>query len=122
MGTDVNPFRPMSDLPTAEQLAEGIEYYIDTAKKYGLNVYLGTLLPIYGWRTYAPFREELKNVFNGMLRANKHVAGCIDFDKALRGENTAMFAEGFDSGDHLHPSESAYKKMAATAYSIINEK
>lgn len=122
VGTDVNPFRPMSDLPTAEQLAEGIEYYIDTAKKYGLNVYLGTLLPIYGWRTYAPFREELKNVFNGMLRANKRVAGCIDFDKALRGENTAMFAEGFDSGDHLHPSESAYKKMAETAYSIINEK
>lgn len=42
--TDVNPFRPMSDLPTVEQLEEGIEYYISVAKKYGLKVFLGTLL------------------------------------------------------------------------------
>lgn len=122
VGTDVNPFRPMSDLPTAEQLEEGVEYYISTAKKYGLKVYLGTLLPIYGWRTYAPFREELKNAFNSWARGLKTVDGCIDFGKRLCGENESAFAEGYDSGDHLHPSESAYKAMAETAYSFINKK
>jgi len=29
-----------------------------------------------------------------------------------------MFREGFDSGDHLHPSERAYEAMAQAAYSL----
>lgn len=117
VGTDINPFRPMSDLPTVEQLEEGIEYYINIAKKYNLRVLLGTLLPIYGWRTYAPFREDMKNAFNDWLRA---FDGCIDFEKAVRSEsNAAAFKEGYDSGDHLHPSEEAYKKMAELAFAEI---
>ncbi|MDE6598411.1 MAG: lipase [Clostridia bacterium] len=117
VGTDINPFRPMSDLPTVEQLEEGINYYIDIAKKYNLKVHLGTLLPIYGWRTYAPFREDMKNQFNDWLRSFDN---CIDFEKALRSDsNAAAFKEGYDSGDHLHPSEEAYKKMADVAFEEI---
>ena len=117
VGTEVNPFRPMSDLPDLKDLQEGYNYYINTAKKYGLQVFAGTLLPIYGWRTYAPFREELKNGFNDWLRALKEVEGCIDFDKAVRSpDNPAAFGEGMDSGDHLHPSEEAYKLMAKIAF------
>ena len=120
VGTDINPFRPMSDLPTVEELTDGIKYYIDIAKKHGLKVYVGTLLPIYGWRTYAPFREEMRVKFNEWVRKE---CGCevIDFDKALCDKrNPAAFAQGFDSGDHLHPSEEAYKVMAEEAFKIIN--
>lgn len=60
VGCDINPFRPMSDLPTAEELIDGLKWYVDQAHALGLSVYIGTLLPIEGWRTYAPFREELK--------------------------------------------------------------
>ncbi len=117
VGTDVNPFRPMSDLPEVGQLEDGIAYYVSIARKYGLKVYLGTLLPIYGWRTYAPFREELKNKFNGWIRTQTIADGVIDFDKILRSDdNAAAFAEGYDSGDHLHPSESAYRAMAEAAF------
>ncbi len=117
VGTDVNPFRPMSDLPDLRELEEGYNYYIETAKKYVLKVYAGTLLPIYGWRTYATFREEMKNGFNGWLRSLDGIAGVIDFDKELRDKKiTAAFAEGMDSGDHLHPSEKAYKLMAELAF------
>lgn len=122
VGTEVNPFRPMSDLPTVEELEEGFKYYIALAKKYNLKVFLGTLLPIYGWRTYAPFREEMKNAFNDWLRAYDGADGCIDFDKALRSEgDKASFAENFDSGDHLHPSESAYKAMAEIAFGSLRK-
>lgn len=122
VGTEVNPFRPMSDLPTVEELEEGINYYIQTAKKRGLKVMLGTLLPIYGWRTYADFREEMKDKFNEWARNLSTVDCCIDFDKALCAKlNPCAFAEGFDSGDHLHPSEEAYKKMAELAFSAINK-
>ena len=113
----------MSDLPTAEQLEAGIGYYISVAKEFGLKVFLGTLLPIYGWRTYAPFREELKNTFNEWVRTNKETEGCIDFEKLLRSEeNPAAFRQGFDSGDCLHPSESAYKAMAELAFAEISKR
>ena len=121
VGLNVNKYRPMEDLPTLNELIEGIEYYLKEAKKRGLNVYLGTLLPIYGWRTYEDFREELKNGFNDWIRYkndNKHV---IDFHKALEDENDPRkFKQGYDSGDHLHPNVDAYKKMAEEAFSVIS--
>lgn len=114
VGTDINKFRPMSDLPTAKMLEEAFEkLYINPAKKMELKVYAGTLLPIYGWRTYEQFREDLKNEFNDWLRNTDLLDGCIDFDKALQDEEfNAKFKSGYDSGDHLHPSSEAYKKMA----------
>lgn len=115
VGTDVNPFRPMSDLPTAAELIDGLKWYIEEARKLHDSVYLGTLLPIYGWRTYAPFREELRGAVNDWIRSNHESDGCIDFDQALRAaDDPRSFAKGYDSGDHLHPSNPAYKKMAHT--------
>lgn len=114
VGADVNVFRPMSDLPTVPELIEGLRWYITEAKKMGLTVYLGTLLPIYGWRTYAPFREEMRCQLNEWMRSNPDGSRCIDFDKAVRDNNhPERFAEGYDSGDHLHPSKAAYGQMAA---------
>lgn len=113
VGTDVNPFRPMSDLPTARDLTDGLKWYIEQAKKLHDTVYLGTLLPIAGWRTYAPFRETLRQEVNDWIRTNKEADGCIDFDLALRDKkNPSAFKDGFDSGDHLHPSDPAYREMA----------
>ncbi|MGN0606815.1 MAG: GDSL-type esterase/lipase family protein [Oscillospiraceae bacterium] len=115
VGTDVNKFRPWSDLPTVGELTDGLKYYIDYAHKKGLNVYLGTLLPIEGWRTYADFREEIRCGVNEWILGNNEAEGHIDFAKAVCDENRpSKFAEGFDSGDHLHPSIAAYKKMAET--------
>lgn len=120
VGTDVNPFRPMSDLPSLVELEEGINYYVNIARGYNLRVLLGTLLPIYGWRTYAPFREELKSSFNDWIRRNTDIDDYIDFDRALRSEcNAYAFRQGYDSGDHLHPSEEAYRAMAEEAFAKI---
>ena len=113
VGTDVNAFRPMSDLPTADELIEGLCWYIKTARSYGYQVYVGTLLPIEGWRTYAPFREELKEAYNDFIRSTKLIDGCIDFAKALQNPaRPTAFMEQYDSGDHLHPSAEGYRTMA----------
>ena len=94
VGTDVNPFRPWSDLPTIEELK----------------------LPIYGWRTYNEDREQMRQQLNEWLRTSPVFDGCIDFDAAVRSvTNPKAFADGFDSGDHLHPSEKAYEAMAQAA-------
>lgn len=113
VGTSVNRFRPMSDLPSAGQLIDGLIWYTEQAHAMGLAVYLGTLLPIYGWRTYAPFREDLRTEVNNWIRSYSDAEGCVDFDLALcDSQNPAAFKQGFDSGDHLHPSSEAYRTMA----------
>lgn len=120
VGVEVNPFRPWSDLPTVEEMIEGYRMYIEKAREYGLKVYMGTLLPIYGWRTYEPFRDDLRNALNDWMRTTKEIDGVIDFDMAVRDRvNPAAFADGFDSGDHLHPSKKAYQRMAETVPGCI---
>lgn len=122
VGEEVNVFRPWSDMPTVQELVEGFEnIYIKKAREEKLKVYGGTLLPIYGWRTYTDFRDEIRKEFNEWLLTTKLLDGCVDFDKAVRNpEFTSAFADGFDSGDHLHPSESAYKAMADCAFRVLS--
>lgn len=117
VGIDVNPFRPWSDLPTVEELKQGVEnIYVHPAKTMGLKVWSGTLLPIMGWRTYNEKRDQMRQEFNEWLRTSPLFDGCIDFDEAVRSTaNPKAFADGFDSGDHLHPSECAYEAMAHAA-------
>lgn len=122
VGTEVNPFRPMSDLPTLEELTEGLSKYVTQAREFGYKVAYGTLLPIEGWRTYADFREELKNKYNDFMRRDSNVDGVIDFDKAIQNpQNPKAFAEGFDSGDHLHPSAKGYECMAQCALEYLKK-
>ena len=118
VGTDVNPFRPWSDMPTCKEMADGVEQlYVNHARKLGLRVISGTLLPIEGWRTYNEERDRIRQEFNEWLRTSPIFDSCIDFDLAVRDtKNPKAFAQGFDSGDHLHPSEAAYKAMAHAAF------
>jgi len=123
VGEEVNVFRPMSDMPTLDDLANGMRHiYMEHARTLGYKILLGTLLPIYGWRTYAEFREVLRNEFNDWMRnvANEEADGLIDFDKATCDmDDPRKFAPGFDSGDHLHPSEAAYERMAQEAFTAL---
>lgn len=113
VGEQVNVFRPMSDLPTVEELIEGLKTYIAQARSYGYKVYVGTLIPMGGWRTDAPFRQEMRHAYNDFIRNTDLIDGCIDFDIALRDPNRIdWFKPEYDSGDHLHPSAAGYKRMA----------
>ena len=113
VGSAVNIFRPMSDLPTVEQLIEGLKTYIAQARSYGYRVYVGTLLPMGGWRTDAPFRQQMRHAYNDFIRTTDLIDGCIDFDLALRDPNNPnYFLPEYDSGDHLHPSSAGYRRMA----------
>lgn len=121
VGSDVNPFRPWSDMPTTADLIEGVKnIYVEHARSLGLKVWSGTLLPIFGWRTYNENRDIIRNEFNQWLRESDRFDGCVDFDKAVR-DNTdpRKFATGFDSGDHLHPSTKAYEAMAESVPSEL---
>ena len=114
VGEEVNIFRPMSDLPTVAELIDGLKVYIAQAREMGLKVYVGTLIPMGGWRTDAPFRQEMRHAYNDFIRTTDLIDGCIDFDKALRDPaRPDWFLPEYDSGDHLHPSKKGYERMAA---------
>ncbi|MBQ0022206.1 MAG: lipase [Prevotellaceae bacterium] len=123
VGVETNVFRPWSDMPTCNDLIEGTErIYISHARELGLKVWSGTLLPIYGWRTYNPDRDMIRQEFNAWLRQSDKFDGCVDFDLAVRdSQSPESFASGFDSGDHLHPSEKAYEAMAECVPSCLLE-
>lgn len=113
VGEEKNVFRPMSDLPTVEELIEGLKMYIAQARGFGYRVYVGTLLPMGGWRTDAPFRQEMRHAYNEFIRTTDLIDGCIDFDKALQDPaRPDYFLPEYDSGDHLHPSAAGYARMA----------
>ena len=113
VGKRNNIFRPMSDLPTVEELIGGLKTYIAQARSFGYKVYVGTLLPMGGWRTDAPFRQEMRHAYNAFIRTTDLIDGCIDFDAALRDpEKPDWFLPEYDSGDHLHPSPKGYARMA----------
>ena len=113
VGEQVNVFRPMSDLPSVEELIDGLKTYIAQARGFGYKVYVGTLLPMGGWRTDAPFRQEMRHAYNDFIRTTDLIDGCIDFDAALSDpERPDWFLPKYDSGDHMHPSADGYRRMA----------
>lgn len=122
VGKEKNEFRPWSDLPSVEELIDGLRYYVKYAKEKGMKIYIGTLIPIEGWRTFEPFREDLRNGVNEWIRTTEEIDGCIDFDQAIRDEeHISRMKEIYDSGDHLHPSDQGYEAMATCAYHALVE-
>ena len=119
VGIEKNEFRPWQDLPSSKDLIDGLRRYIKYAKSIGLKVYVGTLIPIEGWRTYAHFRENLRNEVNAWIRSTDEIDGFIDFDKDICQEHKMI--DAFDSGDHLHPSAKGYEQMAKTAYETLSK-
>lgn len=111
----VNPFRPMCDLPCAEELIEGLRHYIQTAHNAGLKIYLATILPFKGWRTFNDERNQIRLTVNTWIRENKEADGFIDFDAALKSaDDPNALTDLYASADKLHPSTEGAQKMAQT--------
>ncbi len=111
----INPFRPMCDLPTADELIEGLRFYIKTAHDAGMKIHLATILPFKGWRTYDEARNRIRMEVNKWIRENNEADGFIDFEGALQDINDPYaLAAPYASGDMLHPSTEGAQKMAQT--------
>lgn len=106
-------YRPWSDLPTAEELIEGLLWYVNKAHELGKKVYLATIMPIKGWTTYLPEREAIRSAVNAWIRTQKDADGVVDFDLANRDpQDHLQLLPAFDKGDHLHPSWPGAENMA----------
>ncbi|ASF38053.1 hypothetical protein CEH05_02600 [Halobacillus halophilus] len=97
----------------AEKIIQRIKEIIQASHDEGLKIYGGTLTPFKGSSMYTKEGEETRQAVNEWIRTSKAFDGIIDFDKAVRDpDHPKRYLPEYDSGDHLHPNDLGYKKMA----------
>ncbi|GGL71640.1 SGNH hydrolase [Streptomyces fumigatiscleroticus] len=100
-------------LADPHRIVRGLRTLTDWAHARGLHVVGATLMPFKGHRGYTPARETVRQVINAEIRHGDVYDAVVDFDEALRDPyDPRRFRSDYDSGDHLHPSDKGYARMA----------
>jgi lysophospholipase L1-like esterase len=98
---------------SATSLADGYRQLVTRGRARGIKVYGGTLLPFESSPYYTLAREAIRQAVNSAIRTAGAFDGVIDFDAALRDPaHPARLLPAYDSGDHLHPNDLGYQRMA----------
>ncbi|MEW2044455.1 SGNH/GDSL hydrolase family protein [Streptomyces sp. NPDC005476] len=102
-------------LADPQKVVDGLRTLVERAHAHGVKVVGGTLTPFRGHRGYTDAREDVRQRINRAIRSDAVFDEVVDFDEALRDpyDPRSLRAE-YDSGDHLHPSDRGYRKMAGT--------
>lgn len=101
------------DISLAEKIETAIAVAASQAKQHGLKVYVGTLLAFGGSAGATEAGRRDREAINAWIRSNRAFDGVVDFDAATRDPaNPQAMAAGYNSGDHVHPSDRGYKQMA----------
>ncbi|MER7479482.1 SGNH/GDSL hydrolase family protein [Streptomyces sp. NPDC126510] len=91
----------------------GLRTMVGQAHARGVKVVGATLMPFQGHRGYTEAREQVRQAINAQIRAGRVYDAVADFDQALRDPyNPRRLRPDYDSGDHLHPSDKGYARMA----------
>jgi len=108
-----NDLRPWSELPTAEELIDGLRFYVRKGHEMGLRVYPATIPTLKGWNIYVPKRDEIRHAVNEWIRAQSEADGFVDFDAITRSADDPDSRDPeCDVGDHIHPSLEGARRMA----------
>ncbi|MEV7340815.1 SGNH/GDSL hydrolase family protein [Streptomyces sp. NPDC093544] len=96
-----------------DTITEGLRTLVRQAHAHGLRVVGATLMPFQGHGGYSKQREDERQAINAEIRSGTVFDAVVDFDKAVRDPyNPRRFRSEYDSGDHLHPSDKGYERMA----------
>ncbi|MEU6390667.1 SGNH/GDSL hydrolase family protein [Streptomyces sp. NPDC046939] len=96
-----------------DEILGGLRELTRQAHTRGLRVIGATLMPFQGHRGYEPHLEAVRQGVNAAIRSGEVFDAHVDFDKALRDPyNPRKLLPRYDSGDHLHPSDAGYARMA----------
>ncbi|MFD9906743.1 SGNH/GDSL hydrolase family protein [Streptomyces sp. NPDC059063] len=97
----------------ADRITDGLRELTRQAHARGLRVVGATLMPFGGHRGYTPALEAVRQDVNAQIRSGKVFDEVTDFDKALRDPyDPRRLLDRYDSGDHLHPSDAGFRRMA----------
>jgi lysophospholipase L1-like esterase len=100
-------------LTPAAKIIAGYQHLIVAAHAAGLKVFGATLTPFQGAGYYSAAGETEREAINQWIRTSGAFDGVIDFDRAIRDPADPLrLLPAYDSGDHLHPSDTGYQAMA----------
>jgi len=89
------------------------EQIVLRAHAHGIRVYGATILPCEGSNYFRPDLESDRQAINTWIRTSGEFDAIIDLDAATRDSNSlSRLSPEVDSGDHLHPGDNGYKRMA----------
>ncbi|MEV8548910.1 SGNH/GDSL hydrolase family protein [Streptomyces glaucescens] len=95
------------------RILDGLRALVRRAHARGIKVVGATLMPFYGHRGYTGEREAVRREINAEIRSGSVFDAVADFDEALRDPyDPRRLRADHDSGDHLHPSDLGYRRMA----------
>jgi lysophospholipase L1-like esterase len=101
---------------SAQDIIAGMRQIIERVEARGAKIIGGTLTPFEA-TTYLGFYssdgEAKRQAINQWIRTSNSFDAFIDFDAALRDPaHPGRLRAEFDSGDHIHPNDAGYQKMA----------
>jgi len=107
---------PAVDAPTTDEIVTGYKKLIQLSHARGIRIIGCTIMPTEG-ATIANYHTEAKErtwqSVNDWIRTSKEFDGVIDFDAVMRDpKHPERLIPNFASGDHLHPNDAGYEKMA----------
>lgn len=109
----VNDILRNPSLADPDKILDGLRTMVRQAHARGIKVVGATLMPFQGHRGYTGAREDVRQRINAAIRDGKVYDAVVDFDEALRDPyNPRRLRSDYDSGDHLHPSDKGYARMA----------
>ncbi len=105
---------PHTDV-SAAQIIDADKRIIAAAHADGLRIFGATLLPFKGAGYWTPAGEQKRHLVNVWIRDSGAFAGVIDFAAAMAEPgHPQVLNPAYNSGDHLHPNNAGYLRMANT--------
>jgi lysophospholipase L1-like esterase len=97
----------------AQALINAYKEMARRAHERGFKIYGATITPCGGSFYFTPQLESNRQTVNAWIRTGGAFDGVIDFDKALQDpRDPSRLSPADDGGDHLHPNEKGYQRMA----------
>lgn len=118
-------FHAPEEVPTGEQLFEGIGKMVRAGREKGSKVYVSTIMPFGCYEeTFREKAEAIRQECNALLRTNRGMAdGFLDLDEIMRKENDIHFMkDGMHLGDGVHPNETGGRRIAEAVLTELFEK
>jgi len=120
IGLPGSPFAPTEAPVSLDELTDAFLQLVAQAHTRNVRVIVGTVppfkhalqgTPLEGH--YSPQKNALRQALNDWLRHSRAFDGLVDFDAVLRDPaDPGRLDPALDSGDHLHPGDAGYKRMA----------
>lgn len=119
---DGSIYRPLESLPSSEEIIHAYEdKYVASARKHGLKVYFGTILPFKYYKTHNDEREAIRQGINDWIRTTDKIDGYIDFDKIVQDPSDPLAILPSFTNDKLHPTSPGALEMAKAVFAKLIE-